>query len=197
MPAELPLEQVDGFLRQAGVTSAWSIAQRHNDRASTLWSVEAHTGREALGDSLCRTELVRLELEEKDGKLDLASKSRSTQYAFAPCDFALPEDFHAVTGKVEPTRMQQDFSVIVAAIRGDKSAKVGFAEPAFRAEFAKFRRNDIASIGVEPDGHLRVCFISGLVDELGAVEELSVDVVEAKNVKVDLCGYLEVRPRKK
>jgi hypothetical protein len=138
-----------------------------------------------------------MELEEKDGTLDITSKSRHTLYAFATCDFALPEDFHDVVGKVDPVRMQQDFSVIVAAIRGDKSVKATFAEPAFRAEFAKFRRNDIASIGMEPDGHLRVCFISGLVDEQGAVEELSVDVIGAKTVKVDSCGYLEVGPRKK
>lgn len=199
VPAELPLDQVHGFLRQGGVASAWSVQQYHNERVPSVWSITAYSGRESLGEHLCVTELTQLELMESGGKLSLAHSDKHTLYAFEPCAWTSPEEFHQVRGKVDPVQLEQDFATIVSVIKGAAPAglKVTYSDEDYRDALAALRRNDIADIDTGHQGHLQICFISGLVDELGAIKKLSVEVIPGKpaEVKIDLCGTVDVAPK--
>ena len=123
------------------------------------------------------------------------------EYAFGPCEWSLPDDYHEIQGSFDPERLERDYQTIVSAIRGraSKEVKVSFAQKAYRAAFATLRRSDIHDVDADHDGHLRICFLSDLVDSLGAPETLSVDVVPGKPtlVKVDLCGVIDLVPVKK
>ena len=191
---DLSLEQVDGFLRGAGVTSAWSVSQQHTPETHDGWVIDAYGGREALGGNLCRTQFVELELSEHDGSLSVDRTDGRTQYALAPCAWAAPGDFHDIAGKFDPAGLERDFAVIVQAIKGDPAVKVRFKKAAYRAAFAALRRTDITDIVPDKDGHLQVCFISGLVDEQGAMETLSAEVTgdNRAEVSVDMCGTIDV-----
>lgn len=198
-PAELPLDQVDGFLRQGGIVSAWSIQQYHNERVAGVWSITAYSGRETLGEHLCTTQMTQLEVMEEGGKLSLAHNDKHTLYAFEPCAWTSPEEFHQVRGKVDPAQLEQDFATIVSVIKGTppKDLKVTFSDEEYRDALVALRRNDIADIDTDHSGHLQICFISGLVDEVGAIKKLSVEVIPGgtTEVRVDLCGTVDVAPK--
>ena len=198
---ELPLEQVDAFLRQGGIVSAWSVQQYHNAHVAGVWSITAYSGRQTLGDHLCATEMTQLEVMDQSGKLSLAHSDKHTLYAFEPCAWTSPEEFHQVRGKVDPVQLEQDFATIVSVVKGTapKSLKVTYSDEEYRAALAALRRNDIAEIDTDHNGHLQICFISGLVDEMGAIEKLSVEVIpgRAAEVRVDLCGTVDVAPKQK
>jgi hypothetical protein len=195
-PATLELAQVDTFLRTAGVTAPWSVQQYHSARTPNTWAVSALTDRKPVGEKLCSTRLVELQLTERGGQIAVDRSDDRVEYAFGPCEWSLPVDYHEIRGGFDPERLQRDYQTIVAAIRGraPKDVKVTFAEKSYRAAFATLRRSDIQDVNADEDGHLRICFLSDLVDKAGAPETLSVDVLPGSptEVKVDLCGVIDI-----
>lgn len=198
VPATLELAQVDTFLRSAGVTAPWSVRQYHFERSPKLWLVSALADRKPVGEKLCSSRLVELQLGEHDGRLTIDSTDDRVEYAFSPCEWSLPDEFHEIQGSVDPARLERDFATIASAIRGRpaRDVKVSFSDARYRAAFATLRRSDIHDVNADENGHLRICFLSDLVDARGAMQTLSVDVVAGKSteVRVDLCGALDVAP---
>lgn len=200
-PATLELAQVDTFLRTAGVTAPWSVQQYHSARTPDAWMIGALTDRKSVGPRLCSTRLVELQLGEHGGAIAIDSTDDRVEYAFGPCEWTLPDDYHEIQGGFDAESLERDYQTIAAAIRGraSKDVKVSFAQSRYRAAFATLRRSDIHDIDADHDGHLRICFLSDLVDVQGALETLSVDVIPGKptEVKVDLCGTIDLAPVKK
>lgn len=200
-PATLELAQVDTFLRTAGVTAPWSVQQHHFARAPNVWTISAMTDRKPVGENLCSSRLVEIDLTDNGGRMAIDSTSDRVEYAFTPCEWSSPDDYHEIRGGFDPERLERDYETIVSAIRGraSKDVKVAFAQKLYRAAFATLRRTDIHDIDADEDGHLRICFLSDLVDQLGAPEILSVDVIPGTptEVKVGLCGVIDIVPAKK
>ncbi|HWA91698.1 MAG TPA: hypothetical protein VG889_16785 [Rhizomicrobium sp.] len=194
-PEVLPLATVDTYLRAAGVTAPWSVEQlRPGPHA---WTIVAMTDRKPLATGLCLSRSVALELTDAEGgALAVARTDDRLKYAFGACAQTAPADFHEIAGSVDPERLVRDYKTVVSAIThgASKTLKLTFADKQFRPVFATLRSSDVTEINVDRDGQLKICFISGLFDRVGALETLSVEVIagQPEEVRVDLCGTIEI-----
>ncbi len=130
------------------------MQQTHLARAPALWVISAFADRRALGPSLCTSRLVELELVEQGGALSIARTDDRVEYAFSPCEWSLPEEYHEIRGAVDPERLERDFAIVASSIRGapPKDVKLVFASPAYRAAFATLRRTDIQDVNADENG---------------------------------------------
>lgn len=197
-PADLPLEQVDAYLKAAGVTSAWSVSQDRSGSSPETWTIEAFSNRRQLSKTLCATDFRSLEIGEKTSPKDVRAQKPETFYALSNCRYADPGSFHIITGKLDFSHIDDDYALICAAMQAKPPANVKLVlkDPEFRDAFAHLARGDISEIEITASGHLRLTFVTRTVDQLGAPILLSAEVVPGSppEVVVEMAGYLDMMP---
>jgi hypothetical protein len=195
--ADLPLQTVMSYLHKAGVDAPWSVEQHSFKEDGADRYIVAYSDREDAGKHSCRAELVELDMHGQSGGI-VDSTSRNVVYAFIPCKWTNSGSFHRLSEPVDIARVEDALDSVMSAVDDPGKAKVMFLDEDMRGAFAKLRPDDFHRIRDRGNGPLTLCFFTQVRDFLGAPEILSAEVIPGKppQIKVDICGYIDIVPVK-
>jgi hypothetical protein len=196
--ADLPLQTVMSYLHKAGVDAPWSVEQHSVQADGADRYIVAYSDREDAGKHSCRAKLVELDMHGQGGGVVVDDTSRDVVYAFIPCKWTSSASFHRLSEPVDFARVEDALDSVMSAVDDPGKAKVTFLDEDMRGAFAKLRPDDFHRIRDRGNDPLTLCFFTQVRDFLSAPEILSAEVIPGNppQIKVDICGYIDIVPVK-